>query len=42
MLELSMPLGGHIKNEMRNMHAKCHDFSRHRNEDMNLSLISFS
>jgi hypothetical protein len=26
---------------MRNMHAKCHEFSMHRNDDMNLSLFSF-
>jgi hypothetical protein len=27
---------------MRDLHAKCHEFSMHRNEDMCLSLISFS
>jgi hypothetical protein len=26
---------------MSNMHAKCHEFSMHRNDDMNLSLFSF-
>jgi hypothetical protein len=37
-----MPLGEHIRNEMRNMHAKCHEFSIHRNDDMDLSLFSFT
>jgi hypothetical protein len=41
MLNLSMPLGYHIRNEMRNMHAKFHEFGMHRNKDMNLSLFSF-
>jgi hypothetical protein len=42
MPNLSMPIGEHIRNEMRNMHDKCHEFSMHRNQDMNLSLFSIS
>jgi hypothetical protein len=36
-----MPLDEHIWNEMRNLHARFHEFSIHKNEDMNLSLFSF-
>jgi hypothetical protein len=41
MLNLSMPLGQHIRNEMRNMYVKCHEFNMHRNDDMDLSLFLF-
>jgi hypothetical protein len=37
-----MLLGEHIRNEIRNLHAKFNEFSMHKNEDMNLSLFSFS
>jgi hypothetical protein len=36
-----MPLGEKIKDDIWNMHAKCHEFSLHRNGDINLSLSSF-
>jgi hypothetical protein len=37
-----MPLGELFRNNMRSMHAKFNEFSMHRNDDMNLSLFSFS
>jgi hypothetical protein len=40
--KLNMPLGEIIRNEMRTMYVKFHEFSMHKNEDMNLSLYSFS
>jgi hypothetical protein len=42
MLNWSVPLGEQIRDDMRNMHVKCHEFSMHRNDDMNLSLSLFS
>jgi hypothetical protein len=36
-----MPLGEKIRDDIWNMHAKCHEFSMHRNDDINLSLSSF-
>jgi hypothetical protein len=35
-----MPLGVHM-NDMRRTHTKFHEFSMHRNVDVNLSLFSF-
>jgi hexokinase len=42
MLNLSMPLGEIIRNEMRNVNTKWHEFNMHRNEYTNLYLFSFS
>jgi hypothetical protein len=37
-----MPLGEFFKDDMWNLHAKFHKFSRQRNGNINLSLFSFS
>jgi hypothetical protein len=37
-----MPLGEHIRNNMKSMHAKFHEFRMYKDADMNLSLFSFS
>jgi hypothetical protein len=37
-----MALGEHIGDDMRSEHAKFHEFSMHRNRDINLSLFFFS
>jgi hypothetical protein len=37
-----MPLGEHIRDGMKRVHAKFHEFSMHRDTDMNLSLFLFS
>jgi hypothetical protein len=37
-----MPLGDHIRDDIRSMHAKFCEFIMHIKEDMNLSLFSFS
>jgi hypothetical protein len=37
-----MPLGEHIRNGMKSMHAKFHEFSMHKDVDMNLSLFLLS
>jgi hypothetical protein len=36
-----MPLGGKIRDDIWSPHAKLHEFSMHRDEDMNLSLFCF-
>jgi hypothetical protein len=36
-----MPLGEHIIDLTRRVHAKFHEFRMHRGGDMNLSLFSF-
>jgi hypothetical protein len=36
-----MPLGDNISNDMRRIHAKFHEFSRHRKGDINLSSFPF-
>jgi hypothetical protein len=36
-----MPLGEHTQNDMRNMHAKFHEFSWHKKGDINLSSFPF-
>jgi hypothetical protein len=36
-----MPLGEHIRDDMRRMHAKFHEFSRQRKGDINLSSFPF-
>jgi hypothetical protein len=40
--DLKMPLGEFFKDDMWNLHAKFHKFSRQRNGNINLSLFSFS
>jgi hypothetical protein len=37
-----MPIGEHIRDDMRSVHANVHEFSMHRDADMNSSLFSFS
>jgi hypothetical protein len=37
-----MPLGEKIRDDVRSMHAKFHEFSMHRKGYMYLSLFSFS
>jgi hypothetical protein len=37
-----MPLCEHIRDYMKNVHAKFHEFNMHRDVDVNLSLFSFS
>jgi hypothetical protein len=36
-----MPLGEHTQNDMRNMHAKFHEFIWHKKGDINLSSFPF-
>jgi hypothetical protein len=36
-----VPRGEHIRDVIRRVHAKFHEFSMHRDEYMNLSLFSF-
>jgi hypothetical protein len=37
-----MPLGEMVRDDMRSVHDKFHEFSMHKKGDINLSLISFS
>jgi hypothetical protein len=37
-----MPLGEQTRDDIWSLHAKFHEFRKHRDEDMNLSLFSFS
>jgi hypothetical protein len=37
-----MPLGEHIRDDMRSEHAKFYEFSMHKKGYINLSLFSFS
>jgi hypothetical protein len=37
-----MPLDKHMRDVMKRVHAKFHEFSMHRDADINLSLFSFS
>jgi hypothetical protein len=41
MQQLNMSLGEHIRDHMRSIHAKFHEFGIHRKVGMNLSLFSF-
>jgi hypothetical protein len=42
MQQLNVPLGGHIWDDKRSVHAKFNEFRKHRSGDMNLSSFSFS
>jgi hypothetical protein len=37
-----MPLGEQTRDDIWSLHAKFHEFRKHRDEDMNLSSFSFS
>jgi hypothetical protein len=39
MQQLNMPLGEHIRDVTRSVHAKFHEFIIHRDADMNISLF---
>jgi hypothetical protein len=39
MQQLNMPLGENIMDDMRSVHDKSHEFSMHRDADMNISLF---
>jgi hypothetical protein len=41
MMNLSMPLGEHFRDDMRSLHVEFHEFSIHRDADMNISLFDF-
>jgi hypothetical protein len=42
MQEWNMPLGEKTRDDIWSLHHKFHEFRKHRDEDMNLSLFSFS
>jgi hypothetical protein len=41
MMNLSMPIGEHFRDDTRSLHAEFHEFSMHRDADMNISLFYF-